>query len=132
MEVARAIAGSHRVRLALGTAGDRTDEILVGLGVVAARADHLVIAEKRHYLRGRTLEVMNERMRSGAQQGGYRGEIAAHPTELDALQGLLAGAKRGDVCAVMTHAERAELFEWLEAQGFTAVGPDRLREVVGR
>jgi cyanophycin synthetase len=71
-------------------------------------------------------------MRSGAQQGGYRGEIAAHPTELDALQGLLAGAKRGDVCAVMTHAERAELFEWLEAQGFTAVGPDRLREVVGR
>ena len=39
-----------------GTAGDRTDEILHRLGVLAAAADDLVIAEKRHYLRGRDLE----------------------------------------------------------------------------
>ena len=38
-----------------GTAGDRTDEILHNLGVLAgARSDDLVICEKRHYLRGRT------------------------------------------------------------------------------
>ncbi len=130
MDVARAVAGRHRVRLAVGTAGDRTDEILNGLGVLAASADDLVIAEKRHYLRGRTAEAMNERMRTGARQGGYRGEIAAYPTELEALTVLVGRARRGDLCAVMTHAERAELLAWLAAEGFTPVGPDRLREVV--
>ena len=59
------------MRLAIGTAGDRTDEILTGLGVIAGGADDLVIAEKRHYLRGRDLEGMNELMRAGARQGGY-------------------------------------------------------------
>src|SRR5688572_2577034 len=81
MDVSRAVAGRGKVRLAIGTAGDRTDEILTGLGVIAGGADDLVIAEKRHYLRGRTLENMNELMRAGARQGGYRGEIEAHETE---------------------------------------------------
>jgi cyanophycin synthetase len=132
MEVARSIAGRHRVRLAFGTAGDRTDEILTALGKLAAGADDLVIAEKPHYLRGRTLEGMNELMRAGARQGGYTGEIASHPSEKDALKALLVRAKHGDVCAVMTHVERAELFDWLTSEGFTPVTVDRLREVVAR
>ena len=59
LDVCRALAGSARragaqVRLALGTAGDRTDEILHNLGALAGRgADDVVICEKRHYLRGR-------------------------------------------------------------------------------
>jgi cyanophycin synthetase len=130
MDVARGIAGRHRVHLAFGTAGDRTDEILTALGVLAGGADDLVIAEKRHYLRGRTLETMNELLRAGARQGGYTAEIASHPSELDALQALLGRAGRGDVCAVMTHVERAELFEWLAREGFTPVAPERLRAVV--
>jgi hypothetical protein len=36
------------------------------------------------------------------------------------------------VCAVMAHAERAELFAWLASEGFTPVGPDRLRVAVER
>jgi len=130
MDVARAMAGRHRVRLAYGTAGDRTDEILHALGVLAGGADDLVIAEKRHYLRGRNLEEMNELMRSGAREGGYSGEIQSHPTELDALRALLGRAKRGDVCAVMAHVERAELFAWLEAEGFEAVNLEQLRSLV--
>ena len=44
-----------RVRLGLGTASDRTDEILHRMGLLAgSRVDDLVIAEKPHYLRGRT------------------------------------------------------------------------------
>ena len=132
MDVARAIAGRGKVRLAIGTAGDRTDEILTGLGVIAGGVDDLVIAEKRHYLRGRTLEAMNELLRAGARQGGYNAEIQAHPTETDALAALLGRARRGDVCAVMTHVERAELFAWLEAEGFAPVSTDRLREVLAR
>ena len=131
MDVSRAVAGRRKVRLAIGTAGDRTDEILTGLGVIAGGADDLVIAEKRHYLRGRTLESMNELMRAGARKGGYRGEVDAHETETGALTALLGRAGRGDVCAVMTHVERNELFAWLESEGFRPVSPDRLLEVLG-
>ena len=130
MDVARAVAGRNKVRLAYGTAGDRTDEILHNLGVLAAAADELVICEKRHYLRGRDLEEMNEILRAGAREGGYTGEIPALPTELEALQALLARAERGDVCAVMAHVERKELFEWLEGQGYRTVDAGRLRKLV--
>jgi cyanophycin synthetase len=132
MDVSRAIAGSRRVHLAFGTAGDRTDEILHALGVLAGGADDVIIAEKRHYLRGRRLEDMNELLRAGARDGGYTDEIEARPNEVAALQALLARAKRGDVCAVMAHVERAELFAWLAAQGFQPVGADRIRELVGQ
>jgi len=35
------------------------------------------------------------------------------------------------VVAVMTHVERAELFEWLEKAGYRPVVFDRLRKLVG-
>ena len=131
IDVAGAIAGRHRVRLGYGTAGDRTDEILHNLGVIAAAADDLVIAEKRHYLRGRDLEDMNRILREGARDGGYPGEIEDYPTELASLQALIGRAKKGDVCAVMSHVERTEIFDWLEGNGFEPVEVDRLRQVIG-
>ena len=130
MDVARAVAGRRSVRLAFGTAGDRTDEILLALGRLAGAADDLVIAEKPHYLRGRTLEGMNELLRAGVRDGGYAREVDALGTEIAALEALLGRAKRGDVCAVMAHVERAEIFEWLAAEGFRPVAPDRLRGLV--
>ncbi len=128
MDVARAVARGHRVRLAFGTAGDRTDEILHRLGVVAGGADDLVIAEKEHYLRGRDLHEMNELLRAGAREGGYAEEVPSEGSELAALQALIARAKRGDVCVVMAHVERAELFRWLESEGFRQVGVERIRQ----
>jgi cyanophycin synthetase len=130
MSVARAVAGRHRVRLAFGTAGDRTDEILHRLGVIAGAADDLVIAEKPHYLRGRDREEMNELLRAGAREGGYRRSIDAHPSELAALEVLLGRSARGDVACVMAHVERRELFDWLSEQGFRPVTADRLRTIV--
>lgn len=132
MDVSRAVAGQHAVRMAYGTAGDRTDEILHRLGVIAGAADDLVIAEKRHYLRGRDLHEMNALLRAGARAGGYRGRIDARSSELGALKSLLKRAKRGDVCAVMAHVERRELFAWLEANGFAAVSADRLQALLAR
>jgi cyanophycin synthetase len=123
--------GRGKVRLGIGTAGDRTEEILHGLGLLAgAGADDVVIAEKRHYLRGRGLEEMNEIMRAGVHEAGYVGPVEAYPTELEALQALLARAHRGDVVAVMTHVERADLFAWLEKEGYPPVDFDRLRKLV--
>jgi cyanophycin synthetase len=131
MDAARAVAGRRRVRLALGTAGDRTDEILHRLGVIAGGADDLVIAEKEHYLRGRELEEMNELLRIGARDGGYDSEIPSIGSELGALQQMLKRARRGDVCVVMAHVERRELFDWLASKGFVPVDHGRLREVIG-
>jgi cyanophycin synthetase len=133
LEVGRALAGPHgKVRLAYGTAGDRTDDVLRALGRIAAEgADDLVICEKRHYLRGRELEEMNELLRSGAREVGYEGEIEALPNELAALQALLGRSRRGDVSMVMTHVERSEIFAWLADEGFAPVSPDRLRALVG-
>jgi cyanophycin synthetase len=132
MEVARALAGRHRVCLALGTAGDRTDEILHRLGVLAGAADQLVIAEKPHYLRGRDLHEMDELLRDGAREGGYAGRINALPSELAALRALLRRAKQGDVCVVMTHVERGEIGDWLAANGFVPVSAERVGDLVSR
>jgi cyanophycin synthetase len=134
LEVSRSLVGRRgKLRLAYGTAGDRTDEILHRLGVLAgAGADDLVICEKRHYLRGRDLGEMNAILRAGAIEGGYAGEIEALPDELTALKTLLARARRGDVCVVMTHVERAQIAEWLSSEGFVPVRHERLRELVRR
>jgi cyanophycin synthetase len=132
LEVARAVAKGRRVRLAMGTAGDRTDEILHGLGRVAGGADDLVIAEKVHYLRGRDREEMNDLLRAGAREGGYAVEIPAEPDEMAALHTLLGRAKRGDVVVVMAHVERTELFDWLTANRFKPVGIEHLRKHLGR
>jgi cyanophycin synthetase len=131
MDVARAVAGKHRVRLAFGTAGDRTDEMLRSMGAVAGSADDAVIAEKPHYLRGRDLEEMNDILRGGARAAGYRGEIEAHPTEMAALRALLERSEPGDVSAVMAHVERSDLFEWLQAEGYRPVDIERLRQIIG-
>ncbi len=120
-----------RVRLALGTAGDRTDEILRNLGALAGRADDVVICEKRRYLRGRDLDQMNELFRDGLRRAGYQRPVPAFPTELAALQVLLRRSRRGDVAAVMSHVERSEIFDWLEARGYRPVGVDRVRELTG-
>lgn len=124
--------GRGKVRVAIGTAGDRTDELLHSLGRLAgADADQVVIAEKPHYLRGRGLEEMNEIMRAGATEAGYVGPVQAFPSEVAAVEGLVSMAHRGDVVAVMTHAERADVFTWLEAEKFRPVDTDRLRRLVG-
>jgi cyanophycin synthetase len=141
LEVCRALASAPgrrargkvrgQVRLAVGTAGDRSDEILHNLGVLAAGADDVVICEKPHYLRGRDLEGMNAILREGIAEGGYSGSVPAIATELGALQELLARSRRGDVAAVMSHAERAEIFAWLQAEGYRPVDLERLQVLVG-
>ncbi|MGH9267915.1 MAG: glutamate ligase domain-containing protein, partial [Acidimicrobiales bacterium] len=129
LEVCRRLAAVRggRVRLALGTAGDRSDQILYRLGVVAAGADDLVICEKRYYLRGRDRRQMNAIFRAGARDGGYQPVVEVYRTELGALRALLGRSRRGDVAAVMSHVERAEIFAWLAANGFRSVTLARLR-----
>jgi cyanophycin synthetase len=118
--------------LAFCTAGDRTNEILHGLGYTAARgADHVAIAELLHYLRGRDRQDLIERLRAGALDGGAA-EVPVFPDEMHALRGMLEASKPGDVVALTALIQRDEVFTYLEGRGATRVGPKRVRQLVRR
>jgi cyanophycin synthetase len=118
------------VRLVMGTPGDRTDNIIRGMGELAARgADQVVIGHKEHYLRGRDPDELAELLREGAAAVGVH-DVPVHDTELAGLQALVDQAVPGDVVGVMCHAERAEIAGWLRSAGATADGPDEIRAKV--
>ena len=97
----------------LGTAGDRTDEVLVSLGEIAARASNtVVIAEKKRYLRGRDPAEMVRLLLDGLAAGGMGG-APVYPDEMSALKAAVGGARRGDVVAFMCHVQRVEADAWL-------------------
>jgi cyanophycin synthetase len=98
--------------------------------LAGSRADELVICEKRHYLRGRTVAEMNAIFREGAADGGYRERVPAYRTEISALKALLARSRRGDVAAVMSHVEREDIFAWLAKAGYRPISLPRLRALL--
>jgi len=105
------------VHLGLGAAGDRTDDILQRLGELAGRrADRVSVVHKARYLRGRETEDLEMQLRIGLARVGVA-ELDSYPTELEGLQAMVATANRGDVLAVMVHAERVKLDEWLTENG---------------
>jgi cyanophycin synthetase len=119
-----------RTLLALGTAGDRTDDVVRGLGEIAARdCDVVVIVHKLDYLRGRDPEELAALYRAGAALVGVR-EIPAYQCELAGLEALMSRAAPGDVVAVMCHQDRPDLDEWLVGHGATVDGPAVLRDKV--
>ncbi|MGB7818700.1 MAG: Mur ligase family protein, partial [Ornithinibacter sp.] len=90
LDVSRGLtAPGSRVHLVLGTAGDRTDEILQSLAEIAGlRADHVVLAHKERYLRGRTTEDLERQLRVGLARAGVA-DTGSHPTELAGLRACL-------------------------------------------
>lgn len=126
------VAPWGRVHLALGTGGDRTDDILETLGEMAGhRADHVVAAHKEHYLRGRSMADLEAHLRVGLARAGVA-DVASYPTELSGLQALVGEACDGDVVAVMCHAERLEIAAWLASQGATSDDATTVRRKVVR
>ena len=118
------------VHLGLGTAGDRTDDLLQSLGELAGRrADTIAAVHKESYLRGRTMEDLETQLRVGLARVGVA-EIDSHSTELAGLQALTARASDGDVVAVMCHSDRVLLDAWLTEQGATADDAAAIRRKV--
>ncbi len=121
--------GAHRL-LALGTAGDRTDEIVEALAEVGARdSDTMVIVHKLRYLRGRDRNELDHTYRRGAARVGVT-DVVSYDSELAALRALVAAAEPGDVIAIMTHQDRVQLHDWLTGRGATVDSPDVLRTKV--
>lgn len=119
-----------RSLLGVGTAGDRTDDVFVRLGEIAAvGADVVEIVHKQNYLRGRSMEQINELISEGAAHAGMEIE-RAHDSELDGLMSLVGQARDGDVVAIMTHQDREMLDRWLLERGGSRDSADVLRAKV--
>ncbi len=118
IEIARGItAVDGRLLLGVGTAGDRTDDVFVTLGEIAALAGDVVeIVHKDEYLRGRPAGELGALIKEGAEHAGVT-ITAEHPGEVAALTSLVEQARPDDVIALMTHQDRAQVDAWLVEHG---------------
>jgi cyanophycin synthetase len=134
LDVAEGIAAGAAGRASpitaiVGTAGDRPDDTLRGIGRIAAeRAQRVAIKQTLRYLRGRTAEsVVGELLAGIVEGGGSAADVPIYDTETDALQAELNGAAgagahggrpdAGRVIVLMCHEDRTGVFELLERLG---------------
>ncbi len=160
LDVADGIAGGGAARTwpvvaIIGTAGDRPDDTIRGIGRLAgARAGRVVVKETLPYLRGRERGEMVALLLAGIAEGaaearrhpggGARDAAATpvHETEVAALRSELALAAGADghgrpdqpaVIALMCHAERDAVYRLLADLGARPVdAPADLRALVPR
>ncbi len=144
LDVAAAIAGGAAgpaapVTAIIGTAGDRPDDSLRGIGRIAAgMAQRVVIKETIAYLRGRDRAELVRLLGEGLAQGGVDpATITVYGTEAEALEAELvgsgsaaAGEGRPDaprIVVLFCHQDRDEVFALLERLG--AHGVDAAAEL---
>jgi len=113
----------------IGTAGDRPDDTLRGIGRIAAeRAQRVAIKQTLKYLRGRTAESVVGELLVGVVAGGgtaesvpiYGSETGALQAELNGAAGASAHGGRSDaprVVVLMCHEDRDGVFELLAKLG---------------
>ncbi|MEO7664796.1 MAG: Mur ligase family protein, partial [Candidatus Limnocylindrales bacterium] len=119
------------ITMIVGTAGDRPDDTLRGMGAIAAqRVQRLAIKETRDYLRGRRRESVIGELRAGAEGAGWTDDIPVYESETAALQAELNGAgsailgARPDaarIVVLLCHEDRTGVFKVLEEMGFRPV-----------
>jgi cyanophycin synthetase len=138
LDVAEGIAGGAAGRatpitVIIGTAGDRPDDTLRGIGRIAAeRAQRVAIKETTNYLRGRTRESVVGELLAGIRSAGTPAGAASVPvyeTETAALQAELNGATSADaartgarpdaarIVVLMCHEQREAVFALLAELG---------------
>ncbi|MBF8290573.1 MAG: Mur ligase protein, partial [Chloroflexi bacterium] len=119
------------ITVIVGTAGDRPDDSLRGMGAIAAaRAQRIAIKETLGYLRGRTREAVVGELRAGATDAGWSSEIPVYESETAALRAELNGAaaaaegSRHDaarIVVLLCHEDRPGVFAILAELGFRPV-----------
>ncbi|HWI34149.1 MAG TPA: tetratricopeptide repeat protein [Lapillicoccus sp.] len=131
LDVARGLAApGARVHLALGGTGDRSDEAIQALGEIAGKqADHVVVAHKPKYLRGRTIAEVDQHLRTGLARAGI-GEVESYGTEMEGLLAAVPTLADGDVLAFMCHDSQAAMRAWLADHGGTVDDPPTIRRKV--
>lgn len=147
LDVARAIAGQIGATTAgnvpvtaiIGTAGDRPDDTLRGIGRIAGgKADRIVIKETLDYLRGQARVHIVRVLREGLAEAGVDpATVPVFEGEAEALEAELAGSgpvatRAGDpggprVIVLFCHQDRDQVFALLErlgARGLDALARD--------
>jgi cyanophycin synthetase len=74
------------------------------------------IVHKDEYLRGRPMAELGALIADGARHAGTT-ISREHPGEVEGLASLVGQATDGDVVAVMTHQDRAQVDAWLVEHG---------------
>jgi cyanophycin synthetase len=136
--IAAGAAGRTRpVTLIIGTAGDRPDDTLRGIGRLAGeRADRVVIKQTLGYLRGRTPESVVGEFQAGLADAGVDPrQVPVYESEAAALGAVLNGADGrptpttgssatgGEVVAIMCHEDRDGVEALLKELGARPVDP---------
>jgi cyanophycin synthetase len=123
----------------VGTAGDRPDDTLRGIGRLAAeRADAVAIKETLRYLRGRSRQSVVGEIRAGISDAVGRSlEVPVYEDEPAAVRGELtaegrpaAGSGPG-VLLLMCHADRAGVEAALAELGFEPLAAASLADPLG-
>lgn len=118
--------------LAIGTAGDRTDEILRSFAMRAAMgSDHLSLAELTAYLRGRERSEVLERLREGAAKAGDT-RVPSYESEMQALRSMLRASRPNDVVGLTALSQRPQVFRSLRRRGARRLGPWDIRRIARR
>ncbi|HET7182281.1 MAG TPA: Mur ligase family protein [Candidatus Limnocylindrales bacterium] len=130
LDVAAAMASTAKgsITAIIGTAGDRPDDTLRGLGRIAAqRADRVVIKETLEYLRGRSRASTIGELKAGTREGGWRREIPVFASEVESLEHELDRTGDGppEVIVLLCHEQRDAVYGLLTLRGFTQVGDHR-------
>jgi hypothetical protein len=119
------------ITVIIGTAGDRPDDTLRGMGAIAARrAQRIAIKETLGYLRGRSRASVIGELRAGARAAGWKDEIPVYESEAAGLRAELngaaasAGGTRHDaarIVVLLCHEDRPGVFALLGELGFRPV-----------
>ena len=128
----------------IGTAGDRPDDTLRGIGRIAAeRSQRVAIKQTLRYLRGRTAKSVVGELLAGVAAGGkVAADVPVYDTEVDALRAELNGVGHGPdgrganaarVVVLMCHEDREGVFDLLRTIGARPVDVgSELTELVPR
>lgn len=123
LTTARHLAGRGRLRVAFGTAGDREDEVLQGMGFTAVDlADEAFPLDKPGYLRERTADEMRAQFLAGMAVAGSS-STRCFDSELQALAALVERSGPGDVSVVTIAEQLPQLQQWLRERGGVEVDP---------
>lgn len=107
-----------RMTAVIGTAGDREDDVFIGLAKVAAeQADSVVLKDSHRYLRGREMGDMIALMRQGIEQAGRDVPVMQADSEREASLMAFERTRPGDVVCLMCIEDYDYLIPWLDERG---------------
>ena len=123
LTTARHLTGGGRLWIAFGTAGDREDEVLQGMGFTAVDlADEAFPVDKPGYLRDRTADEMRAQFIAGMAVAGSS-STECFDNELQALSHLVERSAAGDVIVITIAEQLPELQKWLIDSGGRETDP---------